>query len=489
MHDVDSVVEILAEPRGLHLLVEVLVGGRDHPDVDGLGLVLPYARDGAFLQGAQQLHLQRGRHLADLVEEQGAAVRRLEPSWPRCDRAGERPLGVAEQLALEQVLGDGPAVDRHERAVLARAAPVDLAGDELLAGSGRAGDQDADVRGRDLVDLAEDVPHRVAGADDVAIRVLVEPLQQRLLVRAQLVQLATQLDEEDRGAAEARGHLQLAVREQIRELVVAQVDGPDQLASDHQRQAHDRCQFQVDDALARVELRVVDGILDSQWLPRLENALYDRIREPLDRVRHVLALEVARLEDLRSAVVQDEDESFVRPDHLDQRVQQPRQRRIDPRLARELPREFRQPRHRQRLRVPLAVALDRRGRGDAFAVLEHQLGAAKLHRVAVRQPVPPAPLAVHHQLGALQRRSGERLAIELDGHYAAQLGHAHVAIRRRRQGRQRLDQRHEGGCRSRGVQDERRHQRPCPCCSRRSGSCSSPLKLIAAWIAPPAQSA
>ena len=297
------------------------------------------------------------------------------------------------------------------------------------------------------------------------------------------------LDEEDRGAAEARGHLQLAVREQIRELVVAQVDGPDQLASDHQRQAHDRSQFQIDDALARVELRVVDGILDSQWLPRLENPLYDRIREPLDRVRHVLALEVARLEDLRSAFVQDEDESFVRPDHLDQRVQQPRQRRIDPRLARELPREFRQPRHRQRLRIPLTVALDRRRRGDAFAALEHQLGAAKLHRVAVRQPVPPAPLAVHHQLGALQRRSGERLAIELDGHYAAQLGDAHVAVRRRRQGRQRLDQRHEGGRRSRGVHDERRHQRPCPCCSRRSGSCSSPLKLIAAWIAPPAQSA
>src|SRR5439155_14392467 len=125
--------------------------------------------------------------LADLVAEQGAAGRGLEPSWPRCDRAGERPLGVAEQLALEQVLGDGPTVDRHELAVLARAAPVDLAGDQLLAGSGLAGDQDADVGARHLVDLAEDVPHRVAGADDVAVRMLFEALLERPLVRAQLV--------------------------------------------------------------------------------------------------------------------------------------------------------------------------------------------------------------------------------------------------------------------------------------------------------------
>jgi len=41
------------------------------------------------------------RDLADLVEEQRAAVRGLEPAIARGGRAGERALLVAEQLGLE----------------------------------------------------------------------------------------------------------------------------------------------------------------------------------------------------------------------------------------------------------------------------------------------------------------------------------------------------------------------------------------------------
>jgi hypothetical protein len=59
----------------------------------------------ALLQHAQQLGLQVERHLADLVEEQRAAVGELERAGARGDGAGERALLVAEQLALEQVLG------------------------------------------------------------------------------------------------------------------------------------------------------------------------------------------------------------------------------------------------------------------------------------------------------------------------------------------------------------------------------------------------
>ena len=55
------------------------------------------------------------RHVADLVEEQRAALRGLEQAAAVGDRAGERALLVAEQLGLEQALGDRAAVDRHER--------------------------------------------------------------------------------------------------------------------------------------------------------------------------------------------------------------------------------------------------------------------------------------------------------------------------------------------------------------------------------------
>ena len=58
------------------------------------------------LERAEELRLEIARELADLVEEQRAAVRLLEQALPAVLGVGERPLGVAEQLALEQRLGD-----------------------------------------------------------------------------------------------------------------------------------------------------------------------------------------------------------------------------------------------------------------------------------------------------------------------------------------------------------------------------------------------
>ena len=50
-------------------------------------------------QHAQQARLQVERHVADLVEEQRAAVGLLEAAAPRRLRAGEGAALVAEQLA------------------------------------------------------------------------------------------------------------------------------------------------------------------------------------------------------------------------------------------------------------------------------------------------------------------------------------------------------------------------------------------------------
>ena len=69
------------------------------------------AVDLAFLQGAQQLGLKAAVHLGDFVEQQGAAVGLLELADAPRHRAGEGALLMAEQLAFQQVLGDGGAVD------------------------------------------------------------------------------------------------------------------------------------------------------------------------------------------------------------------------------------------------------------------------------------------------------------------------------------------------------------------------------------------
>src|SRR5438874_700569 len=69
------------------------------------------ALERALLEHAQQLGLERRRDLADLVQQQRPAVGQLEAAAAHPVGAGEGALLVAEQLALQQVLRQGGAVD------------------------------------------------------------------------------------------------------------------------------------------------------------------------------------------------------------------------------------------------------------------------------------------------------------------------------------------------------------------------------------------
>src|SRR5213596_1087357 len=104
-----------------------------------------------LLEHAQQLHLRRGGHLADLVQEEGATARRREQTLLVAHGARERALDVSEQLRLEQALGERPAVERQERAFGTRRALVNVAGDDLLPGSRLAPDQHRALRRRHLL--------------------------------------------------------------------------------------------------------------------------------------------------------------------------------------------------------------------------------------------------------------------------------------------------------------------------------------------------
>ena len=94
-----------------------------------------------LLEEAQQLGLQRQRHLADLVEEHRAAVGLLEQADLALARVGEGAALVAEQLALEQGIGQRRAGDVRERLVRAVADGVQCARGDVLADAGLAGDQ------------------------------------------------------------------------------------------------------------------------------------------------------------------------------------------------------------------------------------------------------------------------------------------------------------------------------------------------------------
>jgi hypothetical protein len=74
---------------------------------------------------------------------------------------------MAEQLGFDQFGGDGGAVHRDERSILARAAIVHRARDELLARTGVAEDADARFRPRHPIHLRHHALHHLALPDDL----------------------------------------------------------------------------------------------------------------------------------------------------------------------------------------------------------------------------------------------------------------------------------------------------------------------------------
>src|SRR5205823_8154084 len=70
LDDVQAVVEILPEASGAYLCGEIPVRRRDQAHVDVDVVVVAHRPDAALLDGAQELHLDVERQLADLVEEE-----------------------------------------------------------------------------------------------------------------------------------------------------------------------------------------------------------------------------------------------------------------------------------------------------------------------------------------------------------------------------------------------------------------------------------
>ena len=97
--DVEPVKEVGAEEAPAHGVLQVPVGGHQQPEVQfnlpGAGEAL----DGFFLDQLEELGLDVGRQLADLVQEQRAVVGQLDfADLAGGGRSGEGALLVAEKL-------------------------------------------------------------------------------------------------------------------------------------------------------------------------------------------------------------------------------------------------------------------------------------------------------------------------------------------------------------------------------------------------------
>src|SRR5438093_2004586 len=191
-HHVDSVVEVLAHPALGHRLRQLHVGSRDDPHVHLDAAVRAELLDLALLEDAQELELHVERDRLDLIEEERAGGGELDLPHPVVDRTRERAALVAEELALEERVREGGAVERAEAAALALALEVDGAGGQLLTGPRLAVDEDGGIVLRQHADGLEDLVHDAVAAHHVGERVAVGELAAEV---ADLVEQAALLED------------------------------------------------------------------------------------------------------------------------------------------------------------------------------------------------------------------------------------------------------------------------------------------------------
>ena len=103
--DVQAVVEVLAEAALLDRAAQVDVGGGHDAHVHLDRVHAAQAHELALLHDAQQLGLGLEGDVADLVEEERALVGQLEEALLGVDGAGEGALHVAEEVRLQEVVG------------------------------------------------------------------------------------------------------------------------------------------------------------------------------------------------------------------------------------------------------------------------------------------------------------------------------------------------------------------------------------------------
>ena len=167
----ESVEEVLSEGAVLDHLLEVPMGRRDDAHVGSNLGGAAHPAEGLVFHEAEQFRLQRRGHLADLVQEDGAAPGRFEQALLLGARVGERAALVAEELRLQERLGERRAGDVHEGAIAPWAGSVDRSSGEVLSGSALADHQHRRGRAlRELVQHPSQLTDRFGASDDSVVR-------------------------------------------------------------------------------------------------------------------------------------------------------------------------------------------------------------------------------------------------------------------------------------------------------------------------------
>ena len=166
MNHVEPIEEVFAEAALTHLGREIAIRRCDHTHVDGNRIVASHALEVPLLEHPQELGLHERGEFPDLVEEERAAVRLLEPADAAFVGAGEGALLVPEHFALEERFGDGRAMERNERRLHPWAQRVDRSRKLALACATLARDEHCRARRGHSTRDAVDFLHRGARTDE-----------------------------------------------------------------------------------------------------------------------------------------------------------------------------------------------------------------------------------------------------------------------------------------------------------------------------------
>ena len=191
---IEAVVQVGTKRPFGHHGGQVAAGGGDDAHIDALHPVAAQRLHLLFLQHAQQLGLQGQRHVADLVEQQGAAIGPLELAIAALALGpGVGACRHAEKLGLEQGVGHRRDVHADEGFGRARAGGMDAMREQFLAGAGFAQQQHGAVGLRYTARLALDLHRRSAGPNEAGDGVLGSALRGKLAAR--IVKLTLQAAE------------------------------------------------------------------------------------------------------------------------------------------------------------------------------------------------------------------------------------------------------------------------------------------------------
>ena len=165
--DIEAVKQIFAEQAGLDSFFQILMGGGDDAYIHLDGGLAAHPVELAVGEYPQQPGLTLGRHVADFIQKQRAAVRLFKTAAASGGGAGEGTPFVAEQFRFQQVAGDGRSVQGNEGFVGARTVAMQRPRHQFLAGAGFAVDQHRDVGAGQTANGAEYLLHGRRLTDDL----------------------------------------------------------------------------------------------------------------------------------------------------------------------------------------------------------------------------------------------------------------------------------------------------------------------------------